>query len=422
MNRTLKKVLITTAISFFIVCGALLSYVFIALASGSALHLNLALGFWIILWFLLMLQTRVMEKTRLRMRRLGFASLVLVLITGITAGIQLWPSLYDQVEEAEVNLLHFQPFTASTRTVSLDEEATLRLSENLPRLDGATALYPVYAAFVQAVYPEAVYRPYWRASMDEAEYRDYIKERLQDPEYRERMIADGEDLDPFCVCSTTSEAFKRLIKGDADIIFTAQPSQGDLRLAEEAGVELKLTPIGSEAFVFFVSSSNPISGLSSEDLRAIYAGEITNWREVGGRNSAIRAFQRPVNSGSQTMLIAFMGGRRLMPAPSEDVAGGMGGMVHRVTAYRNYPGAIGYSFLYYVDEMLGEGKLKLLAVDGVAPTRQAVAESSYPLAAHFYAITAGSENPHVVELIDWILSPQGQQLVAKTGYTPLAAR
>ncbi|EST55057.1 hypothetical protein T458_09195 [Brevibacillus panacihumi W25] len=53
------------------------------------------------------------------------------------------------------------------------------------------------------------------------------------------------------------------------------------------------------------------------------------------------------------------------------------------------------------------------------PSKETIANKTYPLAAEFYAITAGSENPNVPKLIEWILSPQGQSLVEKTGYTPL---
>ena len=286
----------------------------------------------------------------------------------------------------EVDLRQYKPFAENTKAVKLDEPSTLTLTAGLPRLDGATALYPLYAAFAQAVYPEGEYNPY----------------------------SNG-----YVACGKTDEAYATLIKGGADIIFAAGPSKEQRQLAADCGVELKLTPIGREAFVFFVNAKNPVNELSVDDIRSIYAGTSTNWKEFGGKDKQIRAFQRPTGSGSQTALINLMDGAELMTPPQEDVAAGMGGMIKSVTAYKNYDNAIGYSFLFYASEMAADKKIKLLELNGVAPTRENVANGTYPYSSEFYAVTAGSENPDVDRFIEWMLSEQGQYLVEKTGYTPL---
>jgi hypothetical protein len=196
-------------------------------------------------------------------------------------------------------------------------------------------------------------------------------------------------------------------------------AEGQLQMARNAGVEINLVPIGREAFVFFVNVQNPVSGLSINDIRRIYSGEVTNWREFGGNHSKIRAFQRTENSGSQTALVQFMDDTPLMTPPTEDVAGGMGGIISRVSSYKNYDNAIGYSFLFFATEMVNENKIKLLELNGIAPTRENVANKTYPYAAEFYAVTAGTDNPNVGAFIEWILSEQGQYLIEKTGSTPL---
>ena len=63
--------------------------------------------------------------------------------------------------------------------------------------------------------------------------------------------------------------------------------------------------------MFFVSEDNPVDGLTSEQIRNIYSGNITNWKKLGGRNLPILAFQRPKNSGSQTTMEKFMGDAKL---------------------------------------------------------------------------------------------------------------
>lgn len=189
--------------------------------------------------------------------------------------------------------------------------------------------------------------------------------------------------------------------------------------AKSKGIELKLTPIGREAFVFFVNSKNTVTGLTTEQIQKIYSGEIKSWKEVGGKSESIRAFQRPENSGSQTMLQKLMEGKNLMTPPKEDVAASMGRIIEQAANYRNYKNAIGYSFLFFATEMVKNNQIRLLKVDGTYPERNTIKDKKYPLSDEFYAVTAGSKNPNVERLIKWILSPQGQSIVEKTGYTPL---
>lgn len=318
---------------------------------------------------------------------IGF--LIFILLCGIaTAGYEAYSRYHEgipTVNEQGVNLYDYHPFVANTKAASLEEASALKFEGDLPRLDGATALYPLYSAFVRATYPKKEY--------------DLYKSEV--------------------ICSTTPYAYENLINGNADIIFVSRPSKEHLELAESKGVELKLTPIGREAFVFFVNSQNPVSELSSTEIQRIYSGEITNWRELGGNNEKIRAFQRPENSGSQTMLQKFMGDKALMSPPKEDVVSGMGGIIERTSNYKNYKNAIGYSFLYFATEMIQNNEIKLLKVDGINPNKDSIRNQEYPLAAEFYAVTAGGDNPNIEAFIEWILSPQGQYLVEKTGYTPL---
>lgn len=327
------------------------------------------------------------EWLKAKIRLISFISFLIVCIITIT-GYEINRSYINNiptVNEQGVNLELYKPFTDNTKAVRLDENSSLKLENDLPRLDGATALYPLYSAFAQAVYPKRQY--------------DVYKSEV--------------------MCSTTVGAYENLILGNADIIFCARPSSQQLEDAKNHGVELKLTPIGREAFVFFVNSGNPVMNLSTSQIQDIYSGRITNWKEVGGSNEKIRAFQRPQDSGSQTMLQKLMEGRELMTPPKEDVVQGMGGIIAKTAQYRNYKNAIGYSFLFFATEMVKNNQIRLLSIDGIFPDRDTIRSSEYPLGAEFYAVTAGSSNTNAERLIEWILSPQGQTLVQKTGYTPL---
>jgi phosphate transport system substrate-binding protein len=328
---------------------------------------------------------------------LVFLCIMLVSAAGYHA-VNAWLASIPTVSDQGVNLNEYRPFTKDSRAVHLDETSSLKIVSDLPRLDGATALYPLYAAFVQAVYPEKEY-PYMEGEVYSSSGQ---------------ILKESEVL-----CNTTTGAYERLLNGTADIIFCARPSKEQLASAKEKGLEMKLTPIGREAFVFFVNSKNPITGLTTDQIKGIYSGRIINWKDAGGKNQPIKAFQRPEGSGSQTMLLKVMGEVTPMPAPKQDVASGMGDIISQTADYKNFSNAIGFSFLYYATEMLKNDKIRLLQIDGITPSRTAIQDGTYPLGAEFYAITAGSKNSHVEDFIRWILSPQGQSLVEKTGYTPL---
>ncbi|WP_059046943.1 PstS family phosphate ABC transporter substrate-binding protein [Paenibacillus rubinfantis] len=323
-------------------------------------------------------------------RKLFISLLSIVVLGGLTTAVYELREAYHNripvVSDQEVNMEPYRPFADTGKLAVLPEPSKLTITKDLPRLDGATALYPLYAAFAQAVYPRQDYDLY----------------------ESEVMV------------NTTPVAYKNLIEGRADLIFAAAPSEGQKAAARKQGKELKFTPIGREAFVFFVNASNPVTGLTTEQIRGIYSGELTRWSDFGGNDARIRAFQRPEDSGSQTMLERVMDGRELAKPPEENVASGMGGIISRTADYRNYKNALGYSFLFYATEMVKNGNIRLLDIDGVKPERATIANGEYPFAAEFYAVTAGSDNPNVEKLIEWIRSPQGQYLVEQTGYTPLA--
>ncbi|MDR1288280.1 MAG: substrate-binding domain-containing protein, partial [Treponema sp.] len=180
-----------------------------------------------------------------------------------------------------------------------------------------------------------------------------------------------------------------------------------------------LTPIGKEAFVFFVNNENPINGLTSSRIRSIYSGQITNWQGLGGNNADIVAYQRPKNSGSQTILELIMKEEKLAEPIKENMVEGMGGIIQEVASYRNSTNAIGYSFLFYATGMTRNRSIKLLSIDGVYPTSETIRTNEYPFTQTFYAVTAGNESENVKKFIKWILSGQGQYIIEKTGYVKI---
>ena len=297
-----------------------------------------------------------------------------------------------EVVKAALNITEYAPFEGKKNAAgAVRENVGFDAAHALPRLDGATALFPVYAAFAQAVYPEDTrYTPYNRS----------------------------DSADSLLTCSKTDRAYKRLIYGNTDVIFCAQPSDEELQMAKEAGVELELTPIGYEAFVFIVPREEPVTGLTTQNIRDIYRGAVTDWVELGIEGlGKIVAYQRPENSGSQTALEKIMGDLPLMDAPGY-VVDDMVGIVDNVE-YRNLPGAIGYSFRYFVSGMM-ESDVRMLAIDGVEPALENIRNGSYPFISTLYAVTRrGEANPNVQTLLSWLTGDTAQRLLEASGYVGL---
>lgn len=231
-----------------------------------------------------------------------------------------------------------------------------------------------------------------------------------------------EEVRPYILHNKTHEAYVNLINKKADIIFVTSPSEEELALAEQNGVVLEVVPIVSEAFVFLTHADNPIESLTLEQIWQIYAGDITNWSEVGGLNVPIVAYQRPLNSGSQTgFLDLVMKDITPMNPPTEKVIAGMGELIDAVAAYDNAPDALGYSYYYFVVDMWGNENVKLLEVDGVYPNHDTIRTGEYPVKTAYYAVIRADEpkNSPVRQMIDWILSEAGQNLAEEAGYVKI---
>lgn len=264
-----------------------------------------------------------------------------------------------------------------------DIDTSFRLSGDLPVLDGAAALVPVYAAIIHNIYPEGSVT--------------YIGGSFSDDNFY------GENFAPDSAMQykNTVRGYKAIVDGDTDILFCAAPSAEQKAYAEEQGVELVYVPVGLEGFVFFVNTQNPVESLTVQQIRDIYAGKITNWADVGGTNRVINPVTRLVGSGSQSAMDSFMAATPYGTKSLLSVTGG----------------SIGFSFRYYLDGMVGSDSVKMLKLNGVYPSADNIQNGTYPVIAKFYAIyRADNENENIPLLIDWLLSDEGQQIIEKTGY------
>lgn len=280
-----------------------------------------------------------------------------------------------------IDIQAYLPFDEDSKIVKTDSK-TLKLTENLPRIDGAAALFPVYSAFVNAVYPNTT--------------------KLHDGIFEYNNTPDG---------------YRLLAEKETDIFIGVYPSDEQRAYAEENQTTFEYTPIGTEAFVFFVHKDNPITNLTTGQIKDIYSGKITNWKDAGGKNEKIAAFQRNEGSGSQSMLKRFMGDTPIMDAPTEMVNDLMAGIIKQVADYKSKTNSIGFSFRYYVEGIIKNPDIKMISIDGIAPTSENIRNGSYPILTPIYAVTyKENQNNNVNKLLEWILSDEGQYIINETGY------
>jgi len=222
--------------------------------------------------------------------------------------------------------------------------------------------------------------------------------------------------------STTYGSFDNLIEGKCDIIFSTPLSQEQYKKAKDANIDLVETPVVYEGFVFVVNASNPVDTLTQQQLKDIYSGQITNWKEVGGNDAEIIAYQRNETSGSQNYMKTFMKDSNLMEPVTSFTPASMSGLMDAIATYDNAENAIGYSVYAYAANMYGNGnEIKFIKVDGVDPTKETMASQEYPLLNYNYAIynKKSEENTTVDELTEWLLTYNGQVAMVNAGYVPI---
>ncbi len=181
-----------------------------------------------------------------------------------------------------------------------------------------------------------------------------------------------------------------------------------LKPEEAAGISQH--QIAVDVIAVVVPTSNPVKGLSLEQLRDIYLGKIENWREVGGPDQAIIVVTRSKSSGTRGAFDELVLEKKEPAAPllAEAVtAGDMAAIV------RSSPESIGYVGFGNL-----EPGLKLLAIDGVLPSEATARDGSYRLVRPLLLLTGPLTQPLAYTFIEFALSDEGQQVVADSGWVP----
>ena len=197
-----------------------------------------------------------------------------------------------------------------------------------------------------------------------------------------------------------------LRRGSADIALVSRGLKPEEEIDSQSGQRLLVaSEITQDAVAVIVQQSNPLQSITLYQLRDVFEGRVSNWQQLGGQDSGIRVISREDGSGTRTVFEELvMRDRRVTPTavimPSSEA-------VRQQVA--EHSGAIGYLSLGYLD-----AQTRALAIDGIRPARQTVADGSYPIVRPFLLVSLPNAKPDVEAFTQFVRSPAGQAIVNRS--------
>lgn len=209
----------------------------------------------------------------------------------------------------------------------------------------------------------------------------------------------------------SGNGIKAIVDGTTDIAMASRFIKG--KEVELAGTK-KVYPvpfrIALDCIVPVVHPANPVADLTVNQLQAIYKGEITNWKDVGGKNEKIVVVSRDSSSGTYEVWGELvLKGERVMPAAITVASNGAA-----VQTINQTTGAIGYIGLAYLND-----SLKQLKVEGVMGTEASTLSGQYVISRGLFLFTNGWPEGKVMDFINYVFSAKGQKLVQSVGSVPV---
>jgi len=200
-------------------------------------------------------------------------------------------------------------------------------------------------------------------------------------------------------------------EGTADIGMSSR----DLKAEEKSRYPgLVTTVIGNDGIAVIVHPSNTVGPLTLEQVRGIYQGNFTNWKDVGGPDMTIVVVGRDSASGTREFFHEFV--MKKQDFVASQLEKNSNGAVKQTIAQT--PGAIGYVGLGYLDATV---KAVPIIVNGtpVEPTIQNVLDRKYPISRPLYLVTKGEPSGLAKDFIQFLTSPEGQKIVKGEGFVPV---
>jgi phosphate transport system substrate-binding protein len=208
-----------------------------------------------------------------------------------------------------------------------------------------------------------------------------------------------------------------LINGTTEICEASRSMKDSekAQLKEKAGAGPEEVVVAKDGLSVYLNDSNPLNELTMDQLKGIFTGKITNWKEVGGSDAKIIPYSRENSSGTYVFFKEHVLGN----ADYTPRAQAMPGTAAVVNAVSKEKSSIGYGGAAYAKGIKVIKIKKDAAAAGIAPSDATVKDGSYPLSRPLFFYVRGKPAGDVKSFIDWVLSPEGQAIVLKVGYFPI---
>ena len=231
----------------------------------------------------------------------------------------------------------------------------------------------------------------------------------------ERFMTGNSDVRVSLSGGGSGNGIKALIDGTTDIANASRAmKESEVAKAKEKGVDPFETVVAWDCIVPIVHPENTVKNLTLEQLKGLYTGAVTNWKELGGADAPVVVVGRDSSSGTygtwQEMVVEKGDGKdqKSRVTPKAQVAASSGAMLSMVAGNKY---AIGYDGVGYVNETV-----KALEVEGIGASAENAKNGKYPLSRELYMYTNGSPKGAAKRYIDYLLSPDGQKIVDETGF------
>ena len=219
------------------------------------------------------------------------------------------------------------------------------------------------------------------------------------------------------LCSGTHGAYMSLMEGKSDVIIVSRDiSRNEQVSSEELGVKLETAPLAVDAMVFIVNPKNPVQNLTADQIRKIYTGEITNWKEVGGKDHEIHPYTRNADSGSQEKMETLVMEDLTMKVWPELVGSVMMSPYYSIESDE---WGIAYTPYYYCTAMVRDLlQVNMLSIDGIAPCKESLRKNTYPFVSNIYAAVRKTQDHDSMayRLYQFLFTPKGADMIDESGY------
>jgi len=175
------------------------------------------------------------------------------------------------------------------------------------------------------------------------------------------------------------------------------------------------TPVALDALAIYVNKDNPINSLTLEQAGKVFRGEVTDWKDVGGKPGKIVLYGRDNSSGTYVYFKEHVLENKDFP-PAYQALPGTGAVVDAVAKDK---AAIAYGGIGYAKDIKTLSIAKSAGMPPVEPSMANVLNNSYPISRQLFWYTAGAPQGAMKSLVDWVLSPEGQMIVKEQGFYPL---